>query len=316
MNCFRTDRPFCIICGGECQPVVAGLFDNRFGAPGSYHIVRCQNCDLEQTWPRLPEGEIKELYERYYNCGGEEKSTYSRLREWFMASGLYRHWLKWDGDISFHLEKGAGRLLDLGCNEGRGLAFYASNGFQVEGLEINEQAAALARRRGFTVYTTPLAEFNPESPYDVVVLSNVLEHALDPIAMLSQVRQLLKPKGQVWISCPNANSFWRRVCGRCWVQWHVPYHICHFSPQTLRGLLELAHFSILKIQTCTPAFSLAGSLCVLLGSRSGRANRFMRSAPARFGLTLAARSLLFFLSRLGNFNGRLAEDCLIVKAVL
>jgi hypothetical protein len=37
-------------------------------------------------------------------------------------------------------------LLDVGCNEGRGLSLCADNGFQAEGLELNEAAAALARR--------------------------------------------------------------------------------------------------------------------------------------------------------------------------
>ena len=36
--------------------------------------------------------------------------------------------------MSFHARRGAGRLLDVGCNEGRGLAMYAANGFQAESL--------------------------------------------------------------------------------------------------------------------------------------------------------------------------------------
>ena len=51
------------------------------------------------------------------------------------------------------------QVLDVGCNEGRSLRLYADNGFQVEGLELNEGAAALARQRGFTVHAAPLARF-------------------------------------------------------------------------------------------------------------------------------------------------------------
>ena len=130
-----------------------GLFDDRFGAPGTYAILQCANCGLEQTWPRPSEGELKELYERFYNAGVKPDSAYRGLRERFLASGLYRLWLRWDGDMSFHGRRGAGRLLDVGCNEGRGLSLYADNGFQVEGLELNEAAAALARQRGFRVHT-------------------------------------------------------------------------------------------------------------------------------------------------------------------
>ena len=141
----------CPRCGGTCRPVLEGLFDERFGAPGTYAILRCTNCGLEQTWPRPSAGELKGLYERFYNTGVKPDSAYQGLRERFLASGLYRLWLKWDGDMSFHGRRGAGRLLDVGCNEGRGLSLYAHNGFQVEGLELNESAAALARQRGFRV---------------------------------------------------------------------------------------------------------------------------------------------------------------------
>src|SRR5659263_262044 len=121
---------FCPMCGGTCRPVLEGLFDERFGAPGVYSIWQCTNCGLEQTWPRPSEGDLKGLYERFYNAGVKPDSAYGGLRERFLASGLYHLWLKWDGDMSFHGRRGAGRLLDAGCNEGRGLSLYAANGFQ------------------------------------------------------------------------------------------------------------------------------------------------------------------------------------------
>ena len=172
---------YCSMCGASCQPVLANLHDDRFGAPGIFDIVKCTKCGLEQTAPQPTGDQLKELYERFYNFGGETDTAYTRIREWFLSSPLYRLWLKWDGDISFHLRQGTGRLLDIGCNEGRTLSLYARNGFQVEGLELNEVAAAAARQRGFQVFTVPLEQFNPETPYDIVVLSNVLEHASDPL---------------------------------------------------------------------------------------------------------------------------------------
>jgi 2-polyprenyl-3-methyl-5-hydroxy-6-metoxy-1,4-benzoquinol methylase len=214
--------------------------------------------------------------------------------------------------MSFHGRRGAGRLLDVGCNEGRGLSLYAGNGFQVEGLELNTLAAAAARRRGFSVHTSTLDQFRPEEPFDVVVLANVLEHAWDPVMMLAEVRRLLKPEGEVWISCPNAASLWRRVFRRAWVNWHVPYHLWHFSPATLQEVLRRAGFEIETLQTYTPALWLAQSLCVNLGSRQGRSNRMMRSAPVAAGLMLMARALVLPWFRHLNHDG--TGDCLIVTA--
>ena len=192
------------------------------------------------------------------------------------------------------------------------MSLYAANGFVAEGLEINEAAAALARQRGFTVYTGTLEDFQPLAPYAVVVLSNVLEHSVDPAAMLAQVRRLLQPGGEVWISCPNAESLWRRVFGRGWVNWHVPYHLWHFAPRTLEGVLERAGFRLTALKTFTPALWLAQSLCISRASGSGRVSRLLRSAPVVAGLMLTARLLVLpFFSRADR---RLRGDCLVAAA--
>jgi SAM-dependent methyltransferase len=312
MTALPNDNRPCGICGHPCRVRLDGLFDGRFGAPGTFAVVECSGCGLEQTWPRPGAGELKELYERFYNAGIRADSAYHGLRESFFTSGLYRLWLTWDGDMGFHGRRGTGRLLDVGCNEGRGLSLYAGNGFEVEGLELNELAAALARRRGFRVHTMPLGQFRPQEPFDVVVLANVLEHAWDPVQMLAEVRPLLGPGGEVWISCPNAASLWRRVFGRAWVNWHVPFHLWHFSPAALRMVLQRAGFEIAAQESYTPALWLAQSLCVSLAAREGRANRVMRSAPMAAGLTLTARALVLPWFR--HLNRSLTGDCLIVTA--
>src|SRR6185436_1351801 len=138
-------------------------------------VSRCDNCGLEQIQPLPTEDHLKYLYETYYNFGGEEGTFYIALREWFFLSPLYRLWVFLDGDLSFHGYKGRGRLLDVGCNEGRGLKLYRRSGFEAEGLELNEKAASEARKAGFTVHTGMLDDFQPREAYDVLVLSNVLE---------------------------------------------------------------------------------------------------------------------------------------------
>ena len=170
-----------------------GLFDTRFGIPGDYEARRCQQCGLEQLSPIPTAARLKDLYERYYNFGGEHDTLYTRFRERFFSSPLHRLWAFLDGDISFYTRRGVGRLLDIGCNEGRGLTIYSRSGYKVEGLELNETAAAVARRKGFAVHTATLERFAPDTLFDVAVLSNVLEHSLDPAQMFRDVRRILKP---------------------------------------------------------------------------------------------------------------------------
>lgn len=289
-----------------------GLFDTRFGAPGSYDIYRCVDCGFEQTFPVPSISELKHLYETYYNFSGETGTRYTRWRERFFFSLLNRLWSWLDGDISFYQRRGAGRLLDIGCNEGRGLRIYSRNGFQVEGLELNETAAALARQPGFHVHTCLLENFKPEIPFDVAVLSNVLEHSLDPRGMLQDVHRILAPGGQVWISCPNSRSWLRKALGPSWLNWHVPFHIFHFSPKTLQQLLTETGFADIQVSQITPALWVAQSLIVYSSAKKGTKTRQMRNPLLTLCFMLLARFVLFPLLWLGNMRGQ--GDCLLAIA--
>ena len=301
-----------MVCSCEMLPYVQQLFDTRFGIGGTWEVRECVRCGLEQLSPAPTAARVKELYERYYNFGGESDTPYTRLREWFFSSSLHSLWTFLDGDISFYTRKGQGRLLDIGCNEGRGLRIYARNGYDVEGLELNENAAVVARTGGFVVHTDMLETFAPAALFDVAVLSNVLEHSLDPAKMLRNVYRVLKPGGQVWISCPNSRS-WLRFCfGRRWINWHVPFHIIHFSGSSLVQMLTRAGFTNVKTKQTTPSLWVASSVIAAVCARQGKPTRQLRNAFLVFGLMLVARLVLFPLLFLGNRLGR--GDCLVAVA--
>ena len=302
----------CVLCGGTLAPVLGDVTDTRFGVPGRFTIARCVACGLEQTLPRPSQAALIELYRNHYNFTGTTGRSYLSLRRLLHSPGLYRLWLALDGDVSFHRRPGRGRLLDVGCNEGRGLAFYRANGFSAEGLEANPAAAAVARAAGFTVHGEDIADFRPEAPYDVVVLSNVLEHFLAPRAALADISRLLRPGGEVWISCPNAASWLRSLTGRAWINWHVPFHIVHFRAPRLHALLGEAGFDLIEARQITPALWVAQSLIALAFARPGRTTRALRNPLLVAGLMAVARLLLFPLLWLGNRLGR--GDCLIAVA--
>jgi len=302
----------CLVCAGVTEPSAGQLFDTRFGIQCTCEVRRCVQCGLEQLSPVPAPARLKSLYERYYNFSGERGTVYTTLREWFFSSPLYRLWIRLDGDISFHCRHGSGRLLDIGCNEGRTLKNYARSGYQAEGIELNDTAAAVARTAGFKVFTGELADFTPAAPYNVAVLSNVLEHSLDPKSMLRLVRSVLKNDGQVWVSCPNSQSWLRPVFGRWWINWHVPFHITHFSPLALQRLLEDSGFRRIEVWQITPALWVASSIITWLFARRGKPTSQLRNPLLIFGLVLACRALLFPLLYWGNRAGR--GDCLVAVA--
>jgi 2-polyprenyl-3-methyl-5-hydroxy-6-metoxy-1,4-benzoquinol methylase len=302
----------CISCRGPLEKCDSGLFDTRFGIVGTYDVARCLDCSLEQLFPFPTPAELKKLYESHYNFGGDRRTLYSSFRDWFLSSVLYRLWIRMDGDISFHGRVGKGRLLDIGCNEGRSLKIYAQNGFQVEGLEVNERAAAVAREAGFTVHTCKLNDLDSAAPYDVVVLSNVLEHAVDPREMLLDIRRILKPSGQVWISCPNSRSWLRAAFGSSWINWHVPFHVVQFSVETSTKVLSETGFRAIETRQITPALWTSASLIAKFFAKEGRPTRELRNPILVLSLVLISRLVFFPALWLGNRGGR--GDCLLIVA--
>jgi SAM-dependent methyltransferase len=302
----------CPVCRGWLVTSEREVFDTRFGLDETYDIAACNDCRIEVTLPVGGPPNLAALYESFYNFGGERDTLYTKIRDAALSSSAYRVWLRLDGDISFYLRRGRGRLLDIGCNEGRPLEHYRRNGWDVEGVELNTKAAEVARGRGFTVHTVPLADLELEHQFDVVVLSNVIEHVADAGELLGHCHRLLKPGGELWISCPNNASWLRRAFGRYWINWHVPFHLFHFSSATLLKLLEARGFEIIETRQATPALWVAQSAIARMFARRGRPTRALRNvfliAPALPLIRAVMAPLLGFANRLGH------GDCLMVVA--
>lgn len=99
-------------------------------------------------------------------------------------------------------------ILDVGCDTGYLAEALIAMGCTATGFEINEVTAVEARRRMQRVEvgdleTTNLVEVFGAGQFEVVIFADVLEHLRDPLPILSQARQLLKPGGSVIISTPN-----------------------------------------------------------------------------------------------------------------
>jgi SAM-dependent methyltransferase len=79
-------------------------------------------------------------------------------------------------------------------------------GAQVVAVEVDANAANVAKTRGVDVRVGLVDEVLPRSDYgrfDCLVFADVLEHIVDPLRFLSRSLRFLRPGGQVVISVPN-----------------------------------------------------------------------------------------------------------------
>jgi len=132
------------------------------------------------------------------------------------------------------------RVLDLGCRDGS-LTQYYSSGNQVTGVDVDQEALALARER--LGIETVCVDLNREFPFEdgsftVVVAGELLEHLVNPLAMVQRVHRVLTQDGIFVGSVPNSFHWRARLDFMRGRSSEDPTHLHLFSQARLIQLLQ------------------------------------------------------------------------------
>ncbi|MFC1753740.1 class I SAM-dependent methyltransferase [Thermoproteota archaeon] len=99
-----------------------------------------------------------------------------------------------------------GELLEIGCSYGMLMEYFIKNGWKATGIDISKNAIQNAKSKGLDCYNDTPEEFKPKGKFDVIILSNVLEHLQHPEQCLSIIKNWLKEDGIIYIRVPNVDS--------------------------------------------------------------------------------------------------------------
>lgn len=195
---------------------------------GNYRLVRCNACGLVYTADFRQE-ETSYVEDDYFT----RKNQY--VARWDEFCAMFEGLM--DKIVRF---KPGGAFLDVGAGVGTLMHVAVKKGFTATGVELSPWASKFAREeKRLNVVPGSLedAHLGTES-FDVVVLNHVLEHVDKPQALLTEVRRLLKKDGLLVIGVPNIGSLMARIKGGKWTSLRPEEHIWHFTPGTLRLLLN------------------------------------------------------------------------------
>jgi len=250
----------CPICEGGTFWKINDLFDERYGAKGKYSIEFCVNCGFGKTYPPIKDKDIPQFYSEHYPL---RKVTSEGVVALVDKSSLFKRWLLGTNNVAHFYVPNGKKVLDIGSASGVSLLEMQANGIEAYGVEPDPNGQKLAKKLGLKVFKGLITDNPfPRQKFDYVTASQVLEHCSDPILFLSCAKEKLNNSGKVIFSVPNCDSIFRKVFGRRWINWHIPYHLNHFSKKSIFFLAEKVDLRLEKIKTITPnvwtAYQLAG----------------------------------------------------------
>jgi SAM-dependent methyltransferase len=141
-------------------------------------------------------------------------------------------------------------LFDVASGPGFFTAQALSLGFEVTALEISDKDRKIAKEmNNIEPMNIPFEQFDTAADsFDVVILSQVLEHVIDINEWISKAQKYLKPKGVLAVALPNFNSLFRYLLGPNDPYITPPEHLNFFNPGNLTTLLSNHGLSVEKTQ--------------------------------------------------------------------
>ena len=136
------------------------------------------------------------IYESYIGKRGRESQDNTQKRiEWILDNvGIDKN------------------ILDIGCSQGIISILIAQQGNLVKGIDIEEEAVSFAKellekeykdlKEKVSFISGDFFKYNEDEKYDVIIITEVIEHLINPVDFIKHTKKYLKDNGKVIISVP------------------------------------------------------------------------------------------------------------------
>lgn len=258
-SAIKFEETNCIYCKTKTKKrVVYKIPDRLNNVPGLFTLVKCQKCNLVFQDPRPSEKYISHYYPKiwyeqkeipisplqkniiryilinYYQYTNLGKKNFLVK---FALFPIYSFFLK-QRSIPEYQENG--KILEIGCSVGIFLKELEETGWDVQGLELNEKASLLARKkRGLDVKSGSISDFDyKKGTFDVIIMDMVIAHLYRPDLALKKITKWLKKDGQLIFSTPYFAGFEYTHFKEYSYGLHLPAHLYYFNKEIISAMLK------------------------------------------------------------------------------
>ena len=217
-----------------------------FQEPEVFSIYHCPSCNTSFSLPRVDASSIYNTiykkgadvigYERYWRYKETIKDHDNPLV--FLDQAEESYWGAINAIKSSIVNKNEAKILEIGC--GMGYLTYALNkaGYNSTGLDISQEAINEAQKTFGDYYVCAnFFSFSEKhsNEFDVIVMTELIEHVENPTEFLLQAARLIKPEGSIIITTPNKSIYSDSVI---WNTDLPPVHCWWFSEESVLHIAE------------------------------------------------------------------------------
>ena len=224
-------KSVCRLCGRH------GLVEH--GIVRSHAIVRCPACGFVQT-TTVVDSQLSGFYERDYfegklaygfgSAGGSETDGIADPPaaevEWLASRYLDP------------LDPRAVLEIGPGLSGGWIKRFARDPTRRLQCVEVSALAAARLNAAGIPTFNGRVEDFHSETPFDLAIAIEVIEHVTDPVSLVAAIGDLLAPGGHLFLSTGNTRSVTARRSGLEWYYLDPPAHLTYFDDRNITQLLR------------------------------------------------------------------------------
>ncbi len=207
-----------------------------------FELVYDQNLDMLVTQPQPSLENLDKYYEsvNYISHTDGNKSLFEKAYQ-FVKNIALKNKLSLINDLS----ESKGKVLDIGAGVGDFLVTAYQNGWQTIGIEPNQNAREIAKKKGvsFVDNTEDLSDHS----FDIITMWHVLEHVPNLENQLKELKRLVKSNGHIIIAVPNFKSFDAIYYKEYWAAYDVPIHFWHFSKTAIKLLFEKHNVNLINV---------------------------------------------------------------------